>query len=193
LQRSFAGEELSNDDTARFQEISIPGYQRLGAPRVGFDGAADAWIIQKRKAETPTDRAAVLREFHGYYVLRLAQCDGVPQYSNGGLYDGIDETSFRGDFLKDCADVLGKDTLDDAWNSKMPEAAVSYGRALLAAADAAEAAGLTPRPRTSFLSRIGLTRATEPISIAEQLNIVRAAGRWFIFWGERGHPIHAYF
>ena len=193
LQRSFAGEELSNDDTARFQEISIPGYQRLGAPRVGFDGAADAWIIQKRKAETPTDRAAVLREFHGYYVLRLAQCDGVPQYSNGGLYDGIDETSFRGDFLKDCADVLGKDTLDDAWNSKMPEAAVSYGRALLAAADAAEAAGLTPRPRTSFLSRIGLNKATEPISIAEQLNIVRAAGRWFIFWGERGHPIHAYF
>ena len=193
LQRSFAGEELSNDDTARFQEISIPGYQRLGTPRVGFDGAADAWIIQKRKAETPADRAAVLREFHGYYVLRLAQCDGVPQYSNGGLYDGIDETSFRGDFLKDCADVLGKDTLDDAWNSKMPEAAVSYGRALLAAADAAEAAGLTPRPRTSFLSRIGLNKATEPISIAEQLNIVRAAGRWFIFWGERGHPIHAYF
>ena len=193
LQRSFAGEELSNDDTARFQEISIPGYQRLGAPRVGFDGAADAWIIQKRKAETPADRAAVLREFHGYYVLRLAQCDGVPQYSNGGLYYGIDETSFRGDFLKDCADVLGKDTLDDAWNSKMPEAAVSYGRALLAAADAAEAAGLTPRPRTSFLSRIGLNKATEPISIAEQLNIVRAAGRWFIFWGERGHPIHVYF
>jgi hypothetical protein len=193
LQRSFAGEELSNDDTARFQEISIPGYQRLGAPQVGFDSAADAWIIEKRKAETPADRAAVLREFHGYYVLRLAQCDGVPQYSNGGLYAGVDETSFRGDFLKDCADVLGKDTLDDAWNSKMPEAAVSYGRALLAAADAAEAAGLTPRPRTSFLSRIGLTRATESIPIAEQLNIVRAAGRWFIFWGERGHPIHAYF
>jgi hypothetical protein len=126
-------------------------------------------------------------------VLRLAQCDGVPQYSNGGLYAGVDETSFRGDFLKDCADVLGKDALDDAWNSKMPEAAVSYGRALFAAAGAAEAAGLTPRPRTSFLSRIGLTRATESIPIAEQLNIVRAAGRWFIFWGERGHPIHAYF
>jgi hypothetical protein len=193
LERSFAGEELSNDDTARFQEISIPGYQRLGAPRVGFDSAADAWIIEKRKAESPADRAAVLREFHGYYVLRLAQCDGVPQYSNRGLYDGVDETSFRGDFLKGCADVLGKDTLDDAWNSKMPEAAVSYGRALLAAADAAEAAELTPRSRTSFLSRIGLTRATAPIPIAEQLNIVRAAGRWLIFWGESGHPIHAYF
>ena len=182
---------MSKDDTARFQQISIPGYQRVGAPRVGFDSAADAWIVQKRHAETPASRATVLREFHGYYVLRLVQCDGVPQYSNGGLYDGVDETSFRGDFLKDCADVLGKHLLDDAWNSKMPEAAVSYGRALLAAADAAEAAG--PQPRTSFLSRIGLTRAIAPIPIAEQLNIVRAAGRWFIFWGERGHPIHAYF
>jgi hypothetical protein len=193
LQRSFAGEELSNDDTARFQEISIPGYQRLGAPRVGFDSTADAWIIGKRKAQTPADRAAVLRQFHGYYVLRLVQCDGVARYSNGGLYDGVDETSFRGDFLKDCADVLGKDLLGDAWNSKMPEAAVSYGRALLAAADAAEAAGRTLQPRTSFLSRIGLTRATEPIPIAEELDIVRAAGRCFVFWGERGHPIHAYF
>src|SRR5262249_47283430 len=131
LQRSFAGEELSNDDTVRFQEISTPGFQRIGAPRVGFDSAADAWIIDKRKAETPADRPAVLREFQGYCVLRLVQCDGVPQYSNGGLYDGVDETSFRGAFLKDCADVLGKDLLNDAWNSKMPEAAVSYGQALL--------------------------------------------------------------
>ena len=181
LQRSFAGEELSSDDVTRFREISIPGFQRIGAPRVGFDSAADAWIIETRKAETPADRAAVLRDFHGYYVLRLVQCDGVPRYSNGGLYHGVDETSFRGDFLKDCADVIGKDLLDDAWNSKMPEAAASYGRTLLAAADAAEAAGRTPRRRTSFLSRIGLTRTTAPIPITKQLNIVRAAGRWFIF------------
>lgn len=194
LQRSFAGEELSSGETTRFQEISIPGYQRIGAPRVGFDSAADAWIIEKRRVENPDDRAAVLRQFHGYYVLRLVQCDGVPQYSNGGLYDGVDETSFRGAFLNDCTDVLNKNLLNDAWNSKMPEAAVSYGQALLAAADAAEAAGLSPQRRKSILSRIGLARPPrEPIPIAEQLDIVRAAGRWFIFWGERGHPIHAYF
>ena len=194
LQRFFAGEELSNNDTARFQQISIPGFQRIDAPRVGFDSAADAWIIEKRKAETPAERAAVLRDFHGYYVLRLVQCDGVPRYSNGGLYEGADETSFRGDFLKDCADVLGQDLLNDAWNSKMPEAAVSYGETLLATADAAEAADSATRPRTGFLSRIGLAPSPrEPIPIAEQLAIVRAAGRWFIFWGERGHPIHASF
>jgi hypothetical protein len=31
------------------------------------------------------------------------------------------------------------------------------------------------------------------MALAEQLDIVRAAGRWFIFWGERGHPIRAWF
>jgi hypothetical protein len=30
LERSFAGHELSELDAARFQEISIPGYQRIG-------------------------------------------------------------------------------------------------------------------------------------------------------------------
>ena len=55
LERSFAGKELSKADVARFQEISIPGYQRIGAPRVGFDKAADAWII--KSAESGNSRA----------------------------------------------------------------------------------------------------------------------------------------
>ena len=30
-------------------------------------------------------------------------------------------------------------------------------------------------------------------SLGDQLGIVRAAGRWFVFWGERSHPIRACF
>jgi hypothetical protein len=126
-------------------------------------------------------------------VLRLVSCDGVPYYSNGGLYDDIDQTSFRGAFLNACGDVLAKDLLNDAWNHKTPEQAVSYGRALLAAADTAEASGAAPQPRGGFLSRIGLGKKKTPIGMAEQLDIVRSAGRWFVFWGERGHPIRAWF
>jgi hypothetical protein len=126
-------------------------------------------------------------------VVRLVKCDGVPQYSSGGLYDGVDETSFRGAFLNDCEDVLRADLLADAWNSKLPEAALAYKQALLAAADAAEAAGLAPKSRRSILSRLGLAKAAETVAITEQLDIVRAAGRWFIFWGERGHAIRAWF
>jgi len=135
----------------------------------------------------------LLKKFEGYYVVRLVKCDGVPQYSNGGLYEGADETSFRGSFLNDCQDVLKKDLLNDAWNHKFPEAAITYGKALLAAADSTEAAGRTPKRRHTLLSRLGLAKTDEPIAIAEQLDIVRSARRWFIFWGERGHPIRAWF
>jgi len=197
LERSFADKELSKSEVARFLEISIPGYKRIGAPQVGSDSAADAWILEAQKAKTQEDAASVLKKFAGYYVLRLVKCDGVPKYSSGGLYDGADETSFRGALLNDCRDVLGKKLLNEAWNHKFPEAAIIYGKALLAAADAAEAEGRVPtlKPRHTLFSRLGLAKAkaVEPVAIAEQLDIVRAAGRWFIFWGERGHAIRAWF
>jgi hypothetical protein len=34
------------------------------------DAAADAWIIEARKAQTSGEVAATLKEFSGYYVLR---------------------------------------------------------------------------------------------------------------------------
>lgn len=192
LERSFADEQLSEAEITRFQEICIPPYERIGAPRVGYDRAANEWILEARKAKTPEDAATVLKEFQGYYVVRLVECDGVPMYSSGTLYEGVDETSFRGAFLNDCQDVLNKLVLNEAWNHKFPEAAVAYGKALLAAVADAEA-GRGPRRRHTLLSRLGLTKAPLPVPIAEQLDIVRAAGRWFIFWGERGHPIRAWF
>jgi hypothetical protein len=104
---------------------------------------------------------------------------------------GVDETSFRGAFLKSCRNVIDKRLLEAAWEHKLPEAAIEYGRALLAAADAAET---SPRiAHRNFLLRLGLVKSAEPPPLPEQLDIVRAAGRWFIFWGERGHPIRAYF
>jgi len=193
LKRSFADEQLSDAEIARFREICIPGYERIGAPRVGHDSAANEWILKARKAKTPEEAAGVLKEFEGYYVARLADCDGVPKYSSGGLYEGADETSFRGSFLNDCQEVLSKNLLNEAWNDKFPEAAVAYGKALLVAAEAAEAAPGLPQRRRTLLSRLGLTKEREPVAIAEQLDIVRAAGRWFIFWGERGHAIRAWF
>lgn len=193
LERSFADENLSEAELARFQEISTPAYERIGAPRVGADAAADAWIVNARKPKTPEEEAAVLKEFEGYYVVRLVKCDGVPKYSSGAEYEGADETSFRGSFLGQCQDVLPKNLIGDAWNHKFPGDAVAYGRELLTAAEVVETGARAPRRRRSFLSRLGLRKEPEPIAIAEQLDIVRAAGRWFIFWGERGHAIRAWF
>jgi hypothetical protein len=193
LERSFADKELSAAEVARFQEICVPGYERIGAPRVGHDSAANQWILKARNAKTPDEVAAALKEFDGYFVVRLVECDGVPKYSNAGMDAGADETSFRGGFLNDCRAVLSRALLHDAWNHKFPEEAVAYGKALLAAADAAEAAGRVSKQRRTLLSRLGLAKERKPVPMAEQLDIVRAAGRWFIFWGERGHPIRAWF
>ena len=135
----------------------------------------------------------MLKEFDGYYVVRLVECDGVPKYSNGGLYEGADERTFRGAFLNDCRDVLDKDLLSDAWNHKLPEQAVAYGTALLAAARVAEDDDHAPKRRRSIFSRFGLATEREPAPITEPIEIVRSAGRWFIFWGERGHAIRACF
>lgn len=125
-------------------------------------------------------------------MVRLANCDGVPKYSNGGLYEGADETSFRGSFLNDCEDVLSKELLENAWNHKFPEEAVEYGNALLAAVDAAER-GNKPGKRVSLFSRLGLRSKREPVPFADQLDIVRSAGSWYVFWGQRGHAIRAWF
>lgn len=194
--RAFRGEQLSDAETKRFNEVSIPAYERAGAPRVGYDAAADAWIIEARKAVTSEEKAAVLEEFNGYYVLRLAKCAGVPSFSHGQLYEGVDETSFRGAFLKDCDQVLDQATIDDAWEHKFPDEAIEYGQMLLSKAQAA-AAGHAPekaKPKKGLLARLGLgKRESESIPISEQLEIVRAAGEWFVFWGERGHPIRAWF
>jgi hypothetical protein len=197
LQRSFGDEEVTDADTVRFAEISTPAYERLGAPRVGYDAAADAWIVETRQAKTPEEVAAVLKDFHGYYVLRLVECDGVPAYSNGGLYDGVDETSFRGAVLDACEDVLPQALIEQAWGHRFPDEAVSYGAELLAAVEAAASGGPPPPkppPKRGLLAWLGVKRKpVEPIPFEEQLKIAQAAGRWFIFWGERGHAIRAWF
>ncbi len=197
LERSFAEKDVSEEETERFSEISIPGYQRIGAPRVGYDKVADAWIIESQKAKTDDEIQAVLKEFHGYYVLSLIKCDGIPEYSHGGLYEGAEETSFRGAFLKDCNDVLPKSLINEAWDHKFPEDAVRYGRALLDAADTATTNGVTSEQNAAkrgWLSRLWNGKAaTSALSFNEQQQIVQSAGRWFVFWGERGHAIRAWF
>ena len=95
--------------------------------------------------------------------------------------------------MDDCRDVLSRELLYDAWNHKLPDDAVVYGRSLLTAADMAERERRSEKRQGGIFSFLGLSKRREPMPIAEQIDIVRAAGRWFIFWGERGHPIRAWF
>lgn len=193
LERSFAREEITEAETERFQEITVADYETLSAPRVGFDESANAWVIKKEGATTPEQVSAVLKNFHGYYALELVQCDGIPRYSNSAAYD-VGDTSFRGAWLRDCTDVLETSLLETAWACMWPPEAVAYGEALLAAADRAEGrtSPIAIRGLLWLLTKVGLNKPKSPASLEEQLDIVRAAGRWYVFWGERGHPIRAW-
>ncbi|HYC95980.1 MAG TPA: hypothetical protein VEB39_09820 [Sphingomicrobium sp.] len=70
-------------------------------------------------------------------------------------------------------------------------------RKLLDAAGSARSKGGAadkPEAKGGFFSRLGLTRkSSASMPFEEQLKIVEAAGRWFVFWGERGHAIRAWF
>jgi len=195
LERSFNGGEPEQSEIVRFQEISIPPHERVSAPRVGTDPEANRWIIEARGARTPEEVDALLKDFAGYYVLQLVKCDGIPQYTHGGLYEGVDETSFRGAFLSACTDVLPGHLVEAAWSHRFPDEAIDYGRALLAAADAAKSGETSIGIPSTGLGRLFGRPKQRPseLSFEEQQSIVRSAGRWFIFWGERGHAIRAWF
>jgi hypothetical protein len=190
MSRFFADEGISEAELERFEAISQPAYAVLGAPRVGMDAKADDWIAEQMAGRMTREEA--ITEYHGHYALSLIESDGLPKYSHGGLYEGVDDTSFRGSFFTDCTLVLTQAMIDAAWNHRMPEQAVEYGEALLAAALQASRGNPIGKVKRSFLNRL-LGRSTEAISLKDQLDIVETAGRWFVFWGSQGHPIRAYF
>lgn len=190
VRRYFAAEDLSEADVDRFQSISQPAYASLGAPRVGSDTIADDWIAAKMADRMTREEA--IAEHMGYHVIALVESDGVPKFSHAGLYEGVDETSFRGKFLELCTSVLSQQLIDDAWQHRMPDEAIDYGQSLFAAAsDVKSGRTLEPRKPSFFRRLVG--RSQSELSLNEQMEIVEAAGRWFVFWGSRGHPIRAYY
>lgn len=190
IRRLFSEEELSEDEVERFQSISLPAYASLDAPRVGSDPAADNWIADQMADRMSREQA--IAEYNGYYSLALIESDGLPKFTNSGLYEGVDDTSFRGKFLESCTMVLSKELIEQAWNHRMPEEAVAYGKSLFAAAADARN-GNTLNPRKPSMLRALFGSPSEIIPLDQQLDIVETAGRWFIFWGSRGHAIRAYY
>jgi hypothetical protein len=173
----------------RFKEITLTAFETLGTPRVGFDLTATEWAhkeaFPKRVDKSLTEQVFVER-MRGFYVLDLVPpCDGIPRYTNGHAGGYVERYSFRGQFLKDCTEIIGKELLESGYDSKLPEDTVAYGGRLL------EAASRFAADRSVDVTKIHL--AEEPESIEFQLNVVISAGRWCRFWGERGHWLEAYF
>lgn len=173
--------------------ISILPYEDLGAPRVGYDKAANAWMLTQKSPNDPSSDKEFLEKQKGYYAIELLMgtCDGISKYSHGGLYEGVDRTSFRGAFLNECSSLLDNTTLEKAWTVCMPpEEAVAYGKALLALAQK-PALAEDSKPKGFFAKLFKKQRSQ--LTQEEQAEILNSAGKWYIYWGSRGNPINAYF
>jgi hypothetical protein len=171
--------------TDRFNAIAVPPYAVLGAPVVGTDASADAWVIeQAAKAGKPPGQAQdTLAEMAGYHVLALAPpCDGLPVYTHGDIGYHVDRTSFRGAFLDPCKDSIPKDDRDAAWTVMTAPELLAFGQRL--ARHAQNYAG-----RTGRTAQLGQRRLDwdDPTSPEAQLHVADSLARWAIFWGSRGH------
>lgn len=174
---------------ARFHEISLAPFEALGAPRVGFDAAADEWLRESmREAGRLDELAEAQSAMKGYYVLDLLPpCDGFPVYSSNGAYDGVDRFSFRAKFLDDVEDVLGPDLYQRAYERMLAFELEAYGNQLLAKA-------------REFAASRGIGAAAETAEPPEEFgtdesraHILFAAARWCLYWAGRGHGLEPWF
>lgn len=184
--KTSSGAELAklND---QLDEISSYKFDVLNIPIVGKDMAADNYIKQlyeEGNFEEPFDIWAL--DMNGKFVLDLAEpCDGIPKYTNAGLYEDVDITCFRANFLKDCADIIGKELLDKAFEMMTAAELCNYGEAL--EKKAIEFANL----RGIDITKVDW-EAENKAQPLEQLDIVLCASRYCRFWGTRGYYMHAW-
>ncbi|MCU0350153.1 MAG: hypothetical protein MUF43_04890 [Flavobacterium sp.] len=164
----------------------IQTYETIKAPKVGRDKEADDWIRNKYKElekKPPLDE--FLQDYNGYYVIELAkEQDGVPVY----IAMGQDENVFRGEFLRDCEDIIGEDLMSEAWNTKMAEETLVYGNRLMEVADK-----LAKEHKLEHLKSQRFPPDTDEDAIESKLHILFSLAKWLIFYGNNGHGYEADF
>ncbi len=126
-----------------------------------------------------------MKEYEGYYVIELAkEQDGVPVY----IMHGEDENVFRGQFLRDCEDIIGEDLVSEAWNTKLANETLDYGNRLMVVADK-----LAREHNLEYLKTQRFPPDTDENTIESKLHILFSLAKWLIFYGQNGHGYEAYF
>jgi len=164
----------------------VQSYETIKAPRVGYDKEADEWIKSKYdelEQKPPLDD--FLREYQGYCVIELAkEQDGVPVY----VAMGEDENVFRGEFLRDCEDIIGEDLMSEAWDTKMAAETLEYGNRLMEVAD-----NLAKQHNLEYLKSQRIPPDTDEDTMESKLHILFSLSKWLIFYGKNGHGYEADF
>lgn len=164
----------------------IPTYETIKAPRVGRDKEADAWVLQQyEESDKEVPLQDFVKEYQDYYVIELAkEKDGVPVYRAFAQ----DENVFRGQFLKDCVDLIGKELVHEAWETKLADEALDYGNRLMQVADK-----IATEKNIQHLKTQRMPPETDERNIESKLHIVYSLAKWLIFYGKNGHGYEADF
>lgn len=192
LGRMFAAKEDPAPLIERFQEISIPPFQAIGAPVVGTDTAADDWVrrlYSEGRIESVDSEAAAISAMTGYHVMEIMpECDGFPIYTHDGLYEGVTRASFRGAFLNDCQDVIGDDLHGQAWMAMLADELAAWGRGMRICADE-----YADKQDVAHVLGDRTWQWTDENAPEAKAHIIDQAARWALWWSDRGHGSEPYF
>ena len=169
-----------------FNEVAVPPFETIGAPRVGTDEEANAWLRARlEKSNRLAELEQIKIEMHGYCVLELMPpCDGFPVYSSHKIADHLDRYSFHAERLAGLEDVLGSELWKQAYTMMLPAAHCDFAERLLVAAD-------------RFVTESGLpahvASIREPVfpegTPESRGHILYAAAKWSTYWSKRGHGL----
>jgi len=182
------GKKLKSNDELLQEWFAnqIQSYETIRAPKVGRDKEADDWM--KGKYDQSIHKMPLeefMKENNGFYVIELAkETDGVPVYKSFGQ----DENVLRGEFLRDCVDLIGKELVAEAWGTKLADETLDYGLRLLNTADT-----IAKENNLEFLRTQRMPPDSEENNVANKLHIVYAVAKWLIFYGKNGHGYEADF
>jgi hypothetical protein len=139
---------------------------------------------KRRYDEIAISPCETIVEPQGSHSGAVDACPGIPQFTHAGAYDGVDQTSFRGEFVLICQDLITDELRQRAYSPFTPTEAIEYGRALYRrASKIAVSKGLDPAT-----AQAGADDDPRD-SIEGQIEVFRSASEWFIFWGGKGHGI----
>ena len=184
FQKHIKPKNYTQEIVDRYFEISIPAYENMGAPRVGFDHRADNWILglyERNKQEGETEDQ-FLKRFHGHYALHtLKNCDGLPNYRAMGGEPYI----FRGQFLNALEGVLG-DSIHKAYTYLDGAELVEYGNEIMAIANKYAMENKCEHVK-------GDAQENYPEGHQFNTHLLKNFARWCLYWGSKGHGMEPYF
>jgi hypothetical protein len=170
-----------------FFDMSIPAYETLDAPRVGFDDNATEWAkgqYEFREAKG-LSLEEFLRQMYGYYVVELVpEHDGIPLY----IAPHYEPHVFRAQFLRDCEQIIGERMLEMAYTSQLAHGAIIFGQQIMSIAD-----DYAAQNNIIYLKYQRMLPDFDENSAESKAHIIFSAAKWLLWWGERGHGYEADF